>query len=105
MQEAGTSVLLTQAVVAERLELKRAELNILCLDSDWQQLASLPETNLAQTAGAENLAYVIYTSGSTGRPKGALLQHRGICNRLLWMQQAYELTGRDAVLQKTARSS
>ncbi|OEZ60290.1 tyrocidine synthase 3 [Duganella sp. HH105] len=50
---------------------------------------------------ARNLAYVIYTSGSTGRPKGAAIDHAGIVNRLRWMQQAYELTPQDRVLQKT----
>jgi amino acid adenylation domain-containing protein len=50
---------------------------------------------------SEHLAYVIYTSGSTGKPKGAMIPHRGICNRLFWMQERYNLTGRDAVLQKT----
>jgi amino acid adenylation domain-containing protein len=49
----------------------------------------------------EHLAYVIYTSGTTGRPKGVMNTHRGICNRLLWMQEAYGLTGTDRVLQKT----
>ncbi|MBN1172323.1 MAG: amino acid adenylation domain-containing protein, partial [Micromonosporaceae bacterium] len=48
-----------------------------------------------------NLAYVIYTSGSTGKPKGAMLTHHGICNRLLWMQEAYRLRPSDRVLQKT----
>ncbi|HEX3129772.1 MAG TPA: amino acid adenylation domain-containing protein, partial [Thermoanaerobaculia bacterium] len=46
-------------------------------------------------------AYMIYTSGSTGRPKGALNTHRGIVNRLLWMQRQYGLTPEDRVLQKT----
>ncbi|MFI9392710.1 non-ribosomal peptide synthase/polyketide synthase [Streptomyces bauhiniae] len=46
-------------------------------------------------------AYVIYTSGSTGRPKGVAVPHAGIVNRLLWMQDAYTLTGADRVLQKT----
>ncbi|MYW44272.1 non-ribosomal peptide synthetase [Streptomyces sp. SID161] len=46
-------------------------------------------------------AYLIYTSGSTGTPKCAVLTHRGICNRLLWMQEAYTLTAADTVLQKT----
>jgi amino acid adenylation domain-containing protein len=50
---------------------------------------------------AEALAYVIYTSGSTGQPKGVENTHRGICNRLLWMQDAYRLDGADRVLQKT----
>jgi amino acid adenylation domain-containing protein len=49
-------------------------------------------------------AYAIYTSGSTGRPKGAVVPHRGIVNRLLWMQEAYGLTAHDRVLQKTPYS-
>src|SRR6185503_2284459 len=49
----------------------------------------------------DNLAYIIYTSGSTGQPKGAMNTHRGIVNRLLWMQDAYQLTPTDRVLQKT----
>jgi amino acid adenylation domain-containing protein len=50
---------------------------------------------------ADQSAYIIYTSGSTGRPKGAVNAHRGIVNRLLWMQDAYGLTPGDRVLQKT----
>ncbi|HEX3527644.1 MAG TPA: amino acid adenylation domain-containing protein, partial [Thermoanaerobaculia bacterium] len=51
--------------------------------------------------GEANLAYVLYTSGSTGTPKGVMISHRGIVNRLLWMQEAYGLTAEDRVLQKT----
>ncbi|WP_162257903.1 non-ribosomal peptide synthetase [Kitasatospora sp. Root107] len=53
------------------------------------------------TAGPDHIAYVIYTSGSTGRPKGVQVPHRGIVNRLLWMQDAYRLGADDTVLQKT----
>ncbi|HWD05697.1 MAG TPA: amino acid adenylation domain-containing protein, partial [Amycolatopsis sp.] len=49
----------------------------------------------------ENAAYVIYTSGSTGKPKGVVIEHRGIVNRLRWMQAEYGLTPQDRVLQKT----
>ncbi len=49
-------------------------------------------------------AYVIYTSGSTGRPKGVVVPHRGIVNRLLWMQHEYGLRADDVVLQKTPAS-
>jgi amino acid adenylation domain-containing protein len=55
----------------------------------------------AAAVGPETPAYVIYTSGSTGRPKGVVNTHRGIVNRLLWMQHAYRLTAEDRVLQKT----
>ena len=50
---------------------------------------------------AGNLVYVIYTSGSTGQPKGVGNTHRGLVNRLSWMQSEYELRGSDRVLQKT----
>jgi amino acid adenylation domain-containing protein len=49
----------------------------------------------------DDVAYVIYTSGSTGRPKGVPNTHRGIANRLDWMQQQYQLTPDDVVVQKT----
>ena len=49
-------------------------------------------------------AYILYTSGSTGRPKGAMNAHRGIVNRLLWMQGEYKLGASDVVLQKTPYS-
>ncbi len=48
-----------------------------------------------------DLAYVIYTSGSTGKPKGAMLEHRGLVNRLWWMQRRYPLTQESVILQKT----
>ncbi|HVS00541.1 MAG TPA: amino acid adenylation domain-containing protein [Thermoanaerobaculia bacterium] len=67
-----------------------------------QQLdVSLPDTALAVPVGDGNLAYVLYTSGSTGTPKGVMIPHRGIVNRLLWMQEAWPLAPGDRVLQKT----
>lgn len=50
----------------------------------------------------DELAYVIYTSGSSGRPKGVMCTHRGIDNRLRWMQERFCLTPRDRVLHKTS---
>ncbi|HVR95615.1 MAG TPA: amino acid adenylation domain-containing protein, partial [Thermoanaerobaculia bacterium] len=73
------------------------------LDADWPAVAAAggDGADLAGGASPDDLAYVIYTSGSTGRPKGAMNSHRAICNRLLWMQEAYGLTAADRVLQKT----
>jgi amino acid adenylation domain-containing protein len=75
---------------------------VLRLDGeDWQRIAREVETPPANATHPDNLAYVIYTSGSTGRPKGVMNAHRGIVNRVLWMQDAYRLSGSDRVLQKT----
>lgn len=60
-------------------------------------LISVPEVPQSDL----DLAYVIYTSGSTGRPKGAGVPHRGIVNRLRWMQEQFQIGPGDCVLQKT----
>ncbi|WP_279629203.1 non-ribosomal peptide synthase/polyketide synthase [Amycolatopsis thailandensis] len=60
--------------------------------------------NLGRTVDPSSPAYVIYTSGSTGRPKGVVVPHAGIVNRLLWMQDEYDLAADDRVLQKTPSS-
>ncbi|WP_161628676.1 non-ribosomal peptide synthetase, partial [Nocardiopsis salina] len=52
-------------------------------------------------ASPEDTAYVIYTSGSTGRPKGVAIPHRGVVNRLMWMQEKHNLGPGSTVLQKT----
>ncbi len=62
------------------------------------------DENLPYDGTARSLAYTIYTSGSTGMPKGAQNTHRGIVNRLCWMQEAFALTPADRVLQKTPYS-
>ncbi|MFG2556056.1 amino acid adenylation domain-containing protein [Streptomyces sp. NPDC048581] len=66
--------------------------------------AELTDADRLQPLRPEHPAYVIYTSGSTGRPKGAVIPHAGIVNRLLWMQETYELDPDDRVLQKTPAS-
>ncbi len=99
LEDARVSVLLTQQHLVEQLPEHTAQ--IVCLDSSWQLISPSSQKNPITDVQASNLAYVIYTSGSTGKPKGALNTHLGICNRLLWMQQAYQLTSVDCVLQKT----
>jgi len=61
------------------------------------------EPAIAPDGGAtlDDAAYVLYTSGSTGAPKGVTVPHRGVQNRIAWMQAAYRLEPADRVLQKT----
>ncbi len=67
----------------------------------WHSFVEQPRTNPPPITYATDTAYMIYTSGSTGKPKGAKNAHRGIVNRLLWMQDEYGLKVHDRVLQKT----
>ena len=65
--------------------------------------ATTPEDDASPefSAGPDAAVYMIYTSGSTGKPKGVPNLHRGLANRLLWMQEAFQLGPDDRVLQKT----
>ncbi|MEV4374685.1 amino acid adenylation domain-containing protein [Nonomuraea sp. NPDC049637] len=60
--------------------------------------------DLDPVTGPDDAAYLIYTSGSTGRPKAVVNTHRGIVNRLAWMQETFGLTAGDVVMQKTPTS-
>ncbi|MDZ4151835.1 non-ribosomal peptide synthetase, partial [Methylicorpusculum sp.] len=62
---------------------------------------NLDDLNDDDPSDGETLAYVLFTSGSTGRPKGVGVPHKGVRNRLLWMQDYFGLDTGDAVLQKT----
>lgn len=68
---------------------------------EWRTYSSADPDSKRLGLTSKHLAYVIYTSGSTGVPKGAQNEHRGLVNRLTWMQRAYCLDETDRVLQKT----
>jgi len=102
LEDAAPRVLLIQ----ERLKvsLPHSAADIIALDADWSAIAQQLSSNLdlrAEDLCSRHLAYVIYTSGSTGKPKGAMNEHRALINRLQWMQEQYQLSDQDRVLQKT----
>ena len=100
IKDAEVPVLLTQAKLLDMFS--PDNMKVICLDMDWPVIESGQNSeNPECEAILDNLAYTIYTSGSTGNPKGVMNTHRGILNRLLWMQDAYKLTDADCVLQKT----
>ncbi|GAB3938138.1 hypothetical protein GCM10027614_17630 [Micromonospora vulcania] len=99
--DAAAPVVLVQEHLRDMLPATDA--TVLALD-DATVWADQPTSDPTPTAGPAHLAYVIYTSGSTGRPKGVPNTHRGIVNRLDWMQRTYRLGADDAVLQKTPAS-
>nr|BAV56271.1 lesB [Lysobacter sp. RH2180-5] len=108
LADARPALVLSRADVAARLPAATPlwRLDDAALDA---RLAALPahrvdDRERSATLRPEHPAYVIYTSGSTGTPKGAAIPHRGIVNRLHWMQSEYGLQSDDAVLQKTPAS-
>jgi len=102
LEDARAPVILTQQHLAANIPENQAR--VVCVDAGWPVISRESRTNPESGAGPKNAAYVIFTSGSTGRPKGVLNEHRGIVNRLFWMQDEYGLTPQDSVLQKTTFS-
>jgi amino acid adenylation domain-containing protein len=102
LQDSAPVVLLTQEALRGRLGgvLAGTRVPVLELDAAAPGWASRPETD-PRPAGLDpgHLAYLIYTSGSTGRPQGVANEHRGVVNRLAWMQEMHGLGAHEAVLQ------
>jgi len=73
----------------------------IALDAERDALDTEPRTAPDGGAEQDDTAYVLYTSGSTGVPKGVKVPHRGVHNRIAWMQDVYRLEPADRVLQKT----
>ncbi|GGG86317.1 hypothetical protein GCM10011585_32780 [Edaphobacter dinghuensis] len=106
LEDAEPRILLCDGTGQKALEGK-ATRNILLLnlDSGSPAWSHQPEVDPhVSSLTSRHLAYVIYTSGSTGTPKGVMNEHRGVVNRLVWMQETYKLRPDDVVLQKTSFS-
>jgi amino acid adenylation domain-containing protein len=80
LEDASVAVVLTESQLIDSLPAGWAQ--AVCLDSDWEQIASQPASKPDETATARNLAYVIYTSGSTGKPKGVAIEHSQLLSYL-----------------------
>jgi amino acid adenylation domain-containing protein len=105
LQDAASSLLLTQ----ERLviDLPETSAEMVFLDQDWSTIATRDRTNLpphCARSSARDLAYLIYTSGSTGKPKGVMVEHAGVVNCLLGMQEQLNVSATDCMLAVTTVS-
>ncbi|MEI6126393.1 MAG: amino acid adenylation domain-containing protein, partial [Pseudomonadota bacterium] len=90
VHDSCASVLITQDKLKGKIEHEGTQ--VVCIDTDWEIIASEADTSLASCATPENLIYVIYTSGSTGTPKGSFLYHRGFTNLLDWFVREFNFT-------------
>jgi|GEM_PF-1333719 len=99
LDDAQAKVVLSQEPIAQGFSLKNC--SVLCLDSQWEQVAKHSAAQPLSRVTVNDLAYIIYTSGSTGQPKGVMIGHQAIVNRINWMQEEFQLDASDSVLQKT----
>ncbi|MBA3468307.1 MAG: amino acid adenylation domain-containing protein, partial [Herpetosiphonaceae bacterium] len=93
LQDAQPLVLLTTAALAA--ELPAAAPTVVCLDTDWEQIARQPSEPVTSRILPHNLAYMIYTSGTTGTPKAVMVTHHNLMNVLQASQQAFGFTAAD----------
>ncbi len=97
LAEAQVPVLLTKQQWIDRIGQQGTQ--VICLDSDWENIARESEDNLNNSVLTDNLVYVIYTSGSTGKPKGVEIEHGGLLNLIFWHQQAFAVSPSDRTTQ------
>jgi amino acid adenylation domain-containing protein len=78
--------------------LPEVKTKLICLDSDWAQIATENADNLSLPVSVKSLCYVIFTSGSTGKAKAAAVFHRGWTNLMHWFVTEFNLKPEDKVL-------
>jgi amino acid adenylation domain-containing protein len=97
LADSGAPVLITQEDLRGRLPAR--PIHVICLDTEWEQIAKEAVYKPEIQVCALNLSYVIYTSGSTGRPKGVGITHGGACNLALAQSRLFGLGAGSSVLQ------
>jgi amino acid adenylation domain-containing protein/non-ribosomal peptide synthase protein (TIGR01720 family) len=102
LQDSAVPILLTQEKLLHNFS--DTDLQIICLDSDWETICGNYEENPPNRVLPENSAYVIYTSGSTGVPKGVIVQHRSLTNYIVSVVRGYEFSESDRLLQFSSPS-
>jgi amino acid adenylation domain-containing protein len=90
LEDVQPLAVLTQQALVEGLPSQTAK--VICLDTDWEDIARESRDNPLSAAKPENLVYVIFTSGSTGRPKGVLVEHRQLVNYVRAVEERLDLS-------------
>ena len=100
LKDAQLSVVLTQQQWIENV--RSPNVQIVCLDTDWEMISQEIADNPTSAVTAENRAYAIYTSGSTGKPKGVEIEHESLLNLVFWHQREFGVSAGDRATQIAA---
>ena len=107
LEDSTSAAVLVDALLPTSLKQLFGQLQIPAIDvrEDAGLWSGLPsELPALPGTSSHDLAYIIYTSGSTGSAKGVMVEHRSVCNLVLWVQDIFELRVSDSVLQKAPLS-
>jgi amino acid adenylation domain-containing protein/non-ribosomal peptide synthase protein (TIGR01720 family) len=96
------AVLTHRALLPSLPDFSGLAISAILLDERQPEIDRLSTNDLSPLALPQNLAYVFYTSGSTGTPKGIAGTHRGMVNRMVWMEKLYPIREDDIFCQKTS---
>lgn len=97
-------IITTPELYNKHTYIRAHQAKVLLVEPNWEDQLEPNDNDPEITFTEKQLAYVIHTSGSTGEPKGVLCTHRGLSNRILWMQEQFSLSKNDTVIQKTPYS-
>jgi amino acid adenylation domain-containing protein len=90
------ATILTSQNYLQKLQKIAEKVELIAIDSAWNELVDQQTENLSANITGEDLAYVLYTSGSTGKPKGVQIKHNSIAQHLIWFTKQYEITQADS---------
>ncbi|MEP0778608.1 AMP-binding protein [Microcoleus sp. ZQ-A2] len=76
LEEAQVPLLSAQNHLVEMLP--QPKVPVVCVDSEWETIATQSEDILPSEVIPQNLAYVMYTSDSTGTPKEVQIPHTSL---------------------------
>jgi amino acid adenylation domain-containing protein len=98
LETAGAAIAIADSDLAERLP--ETDVPTMSWQHELDALDQASRERLPDSIPSSALAYIMHTSGSTGEPKGVMVEHRGVCNHMLWVSREIPLSPGDRVLQK-----
>lgn len=101
LENARAQVLITRRSFKNALP--ERGIRVVCLESEFESIATENQEDRVNPACGDNLAYVIYTSGSTGRPKGVMIEQSSMINHIFAKIRSSQLTETDRLAQTASQ--